>query len=281
MLTGFSGFEQVELMGGHMTVSSEENIGSTFTFVLPYRVSPISDDHSDDQSDDPDELPDANNLDMGVDDITAGYFKFEPRSFGSLVAASGTGRNPTLLQNNYGYTMLPDVNVTSAHAVIFPPPIPATCKEMGSPLNASSDADLDRASSDSSSKHSGNTDPECTCRARQFANEGNSQAQEQEIDVRANEVGQMANINDEPQQTHQIQASDRSLQSTASSRPAASKPEERPKILLVEDNRINVMVTRTMMRQLGHNIDVVNNGVEAVRAVQGRSYDLILMVIFL
>ncbi|KNA14220.1 hypothetical protein SOVF_109570 [Spinacia oleracea] len=44
-----------ELMGGHMTVSSKEHCGSTFTFVLPYRVSP----ESDDQSDDPDELPDA------------------------------------------------------------------------------------------------------------------------------------------------------------------------------------------------------------------------------
>ncbi|KAI8020449.1 Histidine kinase 5 [Camellia lanceoleosa] len=37
----------------------------------------------------------------------------------------------------------------------------------------------------------------------------------------------------------------------------------KPKILLVEDNKINVMVTRSMMKQLGHTIDVVNNGVEA------------------
>ena len=52
-----------------------------------------------------------------------------------------------------------------------------------------------------------------------------------------------------------------------------------PKILLVEDNKINVMVTQSMMKQLGHSIDVVNNGVEAVRAVQRHTYDLILMVI--
>ncbi|CAL5384508.1 unnamed protein product [Camellia sinensis] len=48
-------------------------------------------------------------------------------------------------------------------------------------------------------------------------------------------------------------------------------------ILLVEDNKINVMVTRSMMKQLGHTIDVVNNGVEAIRAVQSCTYDLVLM----
>ncbi|CAL5361107.1 unnamed protein product [Camellia sinensis] len=51
----------------------------------------------------------------------------------------------------------------------------------------------------------------------------------------------------------------------------------KPKILLVEDNKINVMVTRSMMKQLGHTIDVVNNGVEAVRAAQSCTYDLVLM----
>ncbi|KAI8009229.1 Histidine kinase 5 [Camellia lanceoleosa] len=55
----------------------------------------------------------------------------------------------------------------------------------------------------------------------------------------------------------------------------------KPKIFLVEDNKINTMVTRSMMKQLGHTIDVVNNGVEAVRAVQSCTYDLVLMVIFL
>ena len=165
--------------------------------------------------------------------------------------------------------MLPDVNVTSAHAATFPPPIPEPFKEMGSPLNACS------------SKHGWNTDPEHTYRGHQFVNEGNRQAQEQEMDLWAKEVSQLANTNEEPQQTRQMQASDSSLQSTASSPPAASVPEERAKILLVEDNKINVMVTRTMMKQLGHSIDVVNNGLEAVQAVQSCSYDLILMVSFL
>jgi CheY-like chemotaxis protein len=53
----------------------------------------------------------------------------------------------------------------------------------------------------------------------------------------------------------------------------------KPKILLVEDNKTIVMVTQSMMKLLGHSIDVVNNGVEAVCAVQHHNYDLIFMVL--
>jgi CheY-like chemotaxis protein len=38
-------------------------------------------------------------------------------------------------------------------------------------------------------------------------------------------------------------------------------------------------VTQSMMKLLGHSIDVVNNGVEAVCAVQHHNYDLIFMVL--
>jgi CheY-like chemotaxis protein len=67
---------------------------------------------------------------------------------------------------------------------------------------------------------------------------------------------------------------------TSSSKSEVTKSTSKPKILLVEDNKINIMVTQSMMKQLGHNIDVVTNGAEAVRAVQRCTYDLILMVIF-
>ncbi|KAD4178569.1 hypothetical protein E3N88_27160 [Mikania micrantha] len=57
----------------------------------------------------------------------------------------------------------------------------------------------------------------------------------------------------------------------------ASKSLKRPKILLVEDHVVNVMVAKRMMRQLNQDMDVVNNGVEAVRAVHSCDYSLILM----
>ncbi|GAB4854032.1 hypothetical protein Ancab_022623 [Ancistrocladus abbreviatus] len=80
-----------------------------------------------------------------------------------------------------------------------------------------------------------------------------------------------------PQEACQMQKGDRILKSVSCGNLEVTQSVQRPKILLLEDNKINVMVTQSMMKRLGHVIDVVNNGVEAVRAVQSHSYDLILM----
>ena len=56
------------------------------------------------------------------------------------------------------------------------------------------------------------------------------------------------------------------------------KETSQPKILLVEDNKINIMVAKSMMKQLGYTMDIANNGVEAINAVKDTSYDLVLMV---
>lgn len=48
-------------------------------------------------------------------------------------------------------------------------------------------------------------------------------------------------------------------------------------ILLVEDDKINQMVTVSLIEKQGHTIDLANNGVEAVQKVKDKSYDLILM----
>lgn len=58
-------------MGGYMSVSSKEYCGSTFTFVLFYRVFFIFDD---DVLDDFDEFFDVVGYDILVDDIIVGYF---------------------------------------------------------------------------------------------------------------------------------------------------------------------------------------------------------------
>ncbi|GKB22078.1 histidine kinase 5, partial [Tanacetum coccineum] len=63
----------VELMGGHLTVSSIEHYGSTFTFTLPYKVS-----HACDSSDDTDEFGDMVDTESTDEDITCGFFQFQP-----------------------------------------------------------------------------------------------------------------------------------------------------------------------------------------------------------
>jgi CheY-like chemotaxis protein len=48
-------------------------------------------------------------------------------------------------------------------------------------------------------------------------------------------------------------------------------------ILLVEDNPFNQMVARLMFQRLGYQIDIAQDGFDAVQATQEKLYDLILM----
>ncbi|WP_413173928.1 response regulator [Anabaena azotica] len=48
-------------------------------------------------------------------------------------------------------------------------------------------------------------------------------------------------------------------------------------ILLVEDNLVNQKVGSQILKQLGYQVDIAKNGIEAVKAVQNQSYDIVLM----
>jgi CheY-like chemotaxis protein len=49
------------------------------------------------------------------------------------------------------------------------------------------------------------------------------------------------------------------------------------RILLVEDNSVNQMIAKLILKRLGYQVSIANNGLEAVQAVQNHPYDLILM----
>jgi CheY-like chemotaxis protein len=49
------------------------------------------------------------------------------------------------------------------------------------------------------------------------------------------------------------------------------------RILLTEDNLINQRVASTLLHREGHEVFIANNGLEALRALEERSFDLILM----
>ena len=49
------------------------------------------------------------------------------------------------------------------------------------------------------------------------------------------------------------------------------------RVLLAEDNEINTLLTVSLLKRMGHAVEAVRDGLEAVNAVQARSYDLVLM----
>jgi CheY-like chemotaxis protein len=49
------------------------------------------------------------------------------------------------------------------------------------------------------------------------------------------------------------------------------------RILLTEDNLINQRVASTLLQREGHEVFIANNGLEALRALEERAFDLILM----
>ena len=74
-------------------------------------------------------------------------------------------------------------------------------------------------------------------------------------------------------------SSSSSSSSGAGDVPALASPAEtRPAhILVAEDNAVNQLLIKALLDQLGHDSDVVGNGLEALHQVQAKHYDLVLM----
>ncbi len=49
------------------------------------------------------------------------------------------------------------------------------------------------------------------------------------------------------------------------------------KILVAEDHAVNQVLFKTILENIGHKVDIANNGLEAVEAVKQNSYDIIFM----
>ncbi|KAI9106864.1 hypothetical protein K1719_022392 [Acacia pycnantha] len=261
----------VELMGGRLTVSSKEHCGSTFTFILPYKVS-IACDNSDDPDD---KLSDMENDDAASDDATQGFFQFQPRTLGSLFSSNGSTRASKLLPQKLGLTLPHNLNGFSQNSYSLPSNDVASngTTSVEDVIRVTTVTDSPEMSeSGSSTTHKPETENENVVSRDKCAQLQNVIAsREIGLETKPSKIQQSSETQEKDNRTYQCVTNRNYSTSTV------AKPPLEPKILLVEDNNVNIMVARSMMKQLGHSIDVVNNGVEAVRAVQRRNYDLILM----
>jgi CheY-like chemotaxis protein/two-component sensor histidine kinase len=54
-------------------------------------------------------------------------------------------------------------------------------------------------------------------------------------------------------------------------------PSSRLQILIAEDNAINQLVLKKMLERQGHNVDVAEDGRDAIEAIKSKAYDLVFM----
>ncbi|CAN6460154.1 unnamed protein product [Victoria cruziana] len=266
----------VELMGGKLSVTSRENFGSTFTFVLPCHV-PQEEEVSDDADSENADLPkhDACSF-RDVNEAKEGHFHFAPRA--SLSVGGRMKTSP--LNNNLPNTI---------NAMIgLPPDLTGTCSSLNydrepalddsSSLAITSESLLDHEGSLERHLKLGSDDkniPKCD------ENDGRNSNCDRLFHETCKAPSSFKLMNQEEcQKTYPSQEDEKSAQNcgmptVSTMEPKNSRPN--PRVLLVEDNEINVMVAQSMMKQLGHHIDVAYNGLEAVRAIQFSEYDLVLM----
>ncbi|MCI0487344.1 MAG: ATP-binding protein [Blastocatellia bacterium] len=67
------------------------------------------------------------------------------------------------------------------------------------------------------------------------------------------------------------------IQSPFNLQSAICNPQSAIKVLLVEDNPVNREVLLLQLRRFGHNVETASNGLEALKAMEKASYDLVLM----
>ncbi|MCL7050055.1 hypothetical protein MKW94_016128 [Papaver nudicaule] len=274
----------VELMGGHLTVTSTVHSGSTFTFLLPYKVSPEREPLDDFEDMDGHEVVSLS--DGNTDEIDSGVYLFEPRTLSSLFSSDGSSSRTTKPSTNkLGYNNMNKLNKFSQDTFAFNSKYNCTSRGVASLGDASSVTDaaepfsqpktsLEQETNSDNRNGSYRSDPchsELNSPQQQNYATGSPRSERKWVETDKMHRKIM-------QDTGQRQDNDGGKCNDSTE---LNKPNLKPKILLVEDSKINVLVANKMMKQLGHTLDIVNNGAEAIRAVQNHRYDLVLMDVYM
>ncbi|RZC73722.1 hypothetical protein C5167_049199 [Papaver somniferum] len=265
----------VELMGGHLTVTSTVNSGSTFTFLLPYKVSPEREPSDDFEDMDGHEV--VSLCDGNTDEIDSGVYLFESRTLSSLFSSDGSSsRTSKSSTNKLGYNSMNKLNKFSQDTFAFNSKYNCTSRGVASLEDASSATDAARPFSQPGT--SLEQDRNGSHRSDSSHNESNSLQQQNYATESPRSERKWVETDKIMQDTDQRQDHDGGKCNGSAE---LNKTNWKPKILLAEDSKINVLVANKMMKQLGHTLDIVNNGAEAIRAVQNHRYDLVLMDVYM
>ncbi|KAL5199244.1 hypothetical protein ABZP36_020447 [Zizania latifolia] len=241
----------VELMGGTLNVVSKENDGSTFSFILPCKIT-VKEDHSDD----PDVMPSSHG-DFTTSDIE-GSFLFKPQA------------RPCLLSS--GVSVMKNKFIGCNLMSYDPPNRLENCKLFS---NGFASAEDNSANSTSTASCQSNGPSTRSTDEEQHDNAMVIDLNRQAEWISSSQGGTTSvsgpNIHEERGPCKVLE--EKSLHKKSK----CSQSSNKAKILLVEDNKVNIMVAKSMLEQLGHGIDIVNNGMQAIHAVQRCQYDIILM----
>ena len=258
-------------MGGRLTVTSKEHCGSTFTFVLPYKVM-LRREHSDDTDEDSSISNNEAIEDTSPDD-TNGSFLFKPRTLGTLFSSGGSmiGKTKTFCRNTL--EPLNSLNDLSEESDSFSSN-GCISRETVSADDFSSVSDARNTCTDLESPqrnlkhHIHNTETMNRKECLDHNNGSMDYSRIQQIgssDYSALRCSGEANTSVSSNHSHEKGPNSRS---TSNGSTGEKKTSLESKLLFVEDNKINIMVAQSMMKQLGHSLDIANNGLEAIRAVQ-------------
>jgi CheY-like chemotaxis protein len=294
-------------MGGSITVRSKVNEGSMFSFTLPLQVAEQTSSSTGQTNDNLYSMM-SNEQEHSFDRRSQDYSSFrKSRVYPDFAANSNVSStrprfsrpdnrrpNPPVFSTGTEVQSLPSTskmnrrdterNIASGKPILGPLP---KAKTEGRHIGASKS---DR-SSPTKSRHTVNS-PEEDSDFRMNNTSTLDSMLGQSLDpigTRTSEGGQAStgqtSLSKPPSQTGTVRGSRKSTEKgPVGEREGVllqgSGTQQRPaRILLVEDNKVNVMVAQSMLMKLGHTLEVANNGADAIQALQQNSYDLILMVL--
>ncbi|KAI0492463.1 hypothetical protein KFK09_026736 [Dendrobium nobile] len=267
----------VELMGGRLTVTSQVNCGSTFTFLLPCKV-PQKQAGSDDSDGESSMSHCEAKHDINLD-VLNGSFLFKTCSLSNGFSLCGSpARKSNLLCSGTVSTSIAGNGLSEESGSDS-----YRCNEEAVSEVSQGSIQVNRNKSEilniKEKEHQVNTDSfDVSIRNNSYSGSADKVAY-----PTCSPLGSIVEDNSYqiyeskiPGQHHTLEK-EQNAQITSNGRSDFPKTGSQPKILLVEDNKINIMVAKSMLKQLGHKIDVVHNGLEAIYAVQRAHFDLILM----